>query len=568
MPYISENRGTLGSHYYESIYTWRSSTPKLAPLSNKKLSKPGFATYLDFSNPLLKQYTRKKLVKSRRKRWTRKLASDGKHYYWVKAWKPYYFIKKVPVFYVGYEKRTLPHKVWCQKLYDYRARPHMYSKQEVKMATYIESKMKDICHRIRYPRDLKFINVIHKKQHVINHYKVSTTKVEGSTPVLPGLPYLTNYCPYPYVNKYDSCTLSQLAMGSTNALRVPRGPSGSTTYYDEYVDTLEFKSTRLENRAIADYFWETFQDDIANEHWPTLSSTDKRYNGIAPAIDAAELYREGLPTKNLKYRPGARLVDIASSEWLRFNFGVKPLLSATLALMRTESILDNAVRTWNKAAIDGTYLDGPSGRIYDTAEQLIDPYIRDTDFNSSQRNYYNNNYYNHTTNSSFAICEGHVKCLYKPNFVTSGAQIGLHMDAYTTSIPSIIHELTPFSWLYDYFTDAKTKHYERANRVLVSGEARFVFSHHHKVEHFTTTTIDNVVVNPATWRCRGTVMIYNTPFYQCFATQEYYTRWVVDYSAPPAHSGEARIEGTEFLRQNQLINIAAVANGMYNSLFR
>lgn len=544
---------------YSSIYTWRTvPSPANANSYNGKpfdLASKEFI-FMDFPNPELRFYT-KRVRESYQYTYYKRRSRKGKSPVSYKVTETRYRFVDKYVHYVHYPKLKAPLRIWCRKLKDYLLMPHLYTPKEVELAEYIRSKIRLKC--IHLQQKELGINPPHQHevQHTCHHSKhtmspLSEDYIVKSYGVVDGGPTSSVLSPWAYASNTPF---------RWNMLRYSGSPESAAI-------------SDMQAEVPKGVFWGACQDDIVNEAWPAIKNLDL-------PTTVTELYKEGLPVRPEKYNPtkpvGTNLRNIASSVWLSTTFGVLPLVSALYDIARAMKRMELAIDYWNENAVASNYIDGLSYTVYSSlkdidhvyggpAKDLISASWCPTDVTEKKVCI--------TGFRQYTTFKGHVKTRFIPTYVRPIDKVSILAQMVTVDIKSLVHELVPFSWLGDYFSNAQSFLSSQNNRVLIPiTSLTAVTSHKEELISYTEVSASvNTYRKVVYYNDAGLVVaIYyyrdGSPVKATAVcgddTYSRYHRWVNEYTHIPDHSGNYRLTKDGPLSNNQELNIAAVISTVF-----
>ena len=550
MAYVYETYGSNNSPVYGWMNSWRTNVPtNLIKKSNNNGPPPEFRDelfkFLDFANPYLKavpftvRLKKTKWVTVYRKVCKNNTVNIGCRYKRVRIKKVYYVKRVEYKFYVFYRKLEAPLYIWCRKLKDFDSMPELYEEKQHELAEYVRKRLKDKCHKLTYPGDIKK-DIRRNVQHSCYNFKWDASVIPPS-----GFLDAPDY-KWDLLNSYYFAKYSRVHRMGYNDVSL-------ASQIDE-ANTLRMSAA----------YWTQNLNDVVHEAWPTLEN-------LSAPVDALELYREGIPGKPTTFNPRMNkpenLRNVAAGSWLTYNFGIAPLIGGILDIARSLKRLELAIEQWNTAYSNNEWVDGQSFTVYNAVEHMQSSVIPETDFFINAKNVSNSNSYVDyfiKGGRSFIKCEGHIKIRYKVQYIDALTKLSLFVNQYTASISSIAWELLPFSWLFDYFSDLQSYKHNLQNRTMIPvSSVEATYSHAHTVEDNYTLYTKHRIWDGKKWSATKAGTTEDKPLYE---TSKGYTRQTVIFTDIPPHSGRRRpkVDPSD-LSYTQGMNILSVASAIFGS---
>lgn len=534
----------LDDQGYESIYSWRTG---IAAGPGQPPKKPGSASgkvsVEDWANPTLIPYINKvKVWYKELLYWTYDSSGKGtphykKYYKWEDSLEKYKII--FPVIQLYPEELCLKIRLSSRSSKEMARHPKIWN-------CYLKAlKVQSGCGKPKVNVDRPQHNCTHKK--LVNSPADTTTW-------------------FPDGSSFNSSPTWEWEAGLAGVRHiglVAHAAQGVTFANDEVYLTVD--DVQIYNDINIDFF--------VAQNWPSLDNPSL-------ASGAVEFMREGFPVepttvKNLK---PIRIVDIAASEWLRFNFGIKPLALGIASLFNSVSVIDGVTELMNKAAISGKLLKFGTHPTYKTGDLHNFGWMPEAEFEligSSQGSVLTfkddcsgteyvtgHSNWSHKYERSSEL-SGFISVAGKPRYITPANKLALFAAYMSNTIGAVAWELVPFSWAFDYFNKGVGDLIDYHNTIEISMEYVEI-THSLRMENVYHVALDRncdrlttfgycgSIYNPI--RGPGDLMTHRNNLY---TTETYYKRQVRTYSERPGFIEDPRGNLSEPSHWSQFLNLGA-----------
>lgn len=238
----------------------------------------------------------------------------------------------------------------------------------------------------------------------------------------------------------------------------------------------------IHNAPITDLLKGTTVSTITAMLWP--SSDDFQESDASPLIDLSEAAADGVfplgppPSaseahdklvkncmSDTKIKAVSDLVDFASNAHLWKQLVLEPVIQSAAALSTSVEANDMAIETYAKMAKSGKWQQGKNLRLYGESPLeaalsfgAYDTYT--TSVGSTANN--SNNYGVLTHNMTYNKFEANAMFVYKLSLAdsaslnTSGMRLGQFFNRLSSSLDTVIHNIIPLSFVYDWFSSEYT----------------------------------------------------------------------------------------------------------------